>query len=171
MVHLERGMPLFLIWYADLDFPSARRKDKPGPTNIPPELINNISGELNSFSTLDRRITDETTTLDGRITEETAKLSDRIHTVELSQTRINVSAGILLGILGSLVTGLLLYAAHGLIGEAWHSVMPGTHTSQSALSSPTPQSAAAVPENTLRPSGRSANPEQQKQQAAGKPKG
>ena len=36
-VHLHQGLPLFLIWYADLDLKSLKSKTKLGPTNIPPE--------------------------------------------------------------------------------------------------------------------------------------
>ncbi len=103
-VHLQRGMPLFLIWYADLDESSKRRKTVPGPTTIPPDLINNITGEVNSFSSLEKRITDETT-----------KLSDRIHGVEKDHVRIRVFAGIAIAIL----VGLISYTLRGVVEEFW----------------------------------------------------
>jgi dCTP deaminase len=43
-VHLQRGLPLFLLWIADLDAVSEKRKTTPGPNGIPPAMISNITG-------------------------------------------------------------------------------------------------------------------------------
>jgi dCTP deaminase len=103
-VHLQQGMPLFLIWYADLDGPSERKKSDPGPSTIPPDLINNITGELNSFSSLEKRISDET-----------EKLSERIHSIEKEHAGIRVIAMAILGVLLSLIG----YSFRGAIDEWW----------------------------------------------------
>jgi dCTP deaminase len=135
-VHLQRGMPLFLIWYADLDGASALRKTKPGPTSIPPDLINNITGELNSFSSLEKRITDES-----------KKLSDRIHAIEKSQIRIQVSAAVVISILVAVIG----YALRGVVDEWWkaHSAstqpVPVTQPLQPPSAQPTPTSSAGKP--------------------------
>lgn len=135
-VHLERGMPLFLIWYADLDGASVLRKTKPGPTSIPPDLINNITGELNSFSSLDKRITDES-----------KKLSDRIHAVEKSQIRIQVAAAVVT----SVVVGVIGYGLRGVMDEWWkaHSVptqpVPVTRPLPPPTAQPTPASPPGKP--------------------------
>lgn len=80
-IHLEEGEPCFLIWYADLDQRSptdpVTDEDKRfvrssgGFNNIPPDLINPITGEILSLASLRDKIDD---------TEEA--LRERIYTIE-----------------------------------------------------------------------------------------
>jgi dCTP deaminase len=93
-VHLHRGLPLFLIWYAELDHESDKRKSGLGPRQIPPATINNMTGGVNSVNLLDKRLVDEANTRRS----EDDKLSERIHDVEKSQTRITVTLGVILTI-------------------------------------------------------------------------
>ena len=51
-LHLRQGQKLFLIWYADLDGPTERKKKDVGFDRIEPELINGISGEILSLQGL-----------------------------------------------------------------------------------------------------------------------
>lgn len=51
-VHLERGEPCFLIWFASLDRETAKAKTEAGFDNIPTRLINPIAGEIQSFAGL-----------------------------------------------------------------------------------------------------------------------
>jgi dCTP deaminase len=97
-VHLQRGQDMFLIWYADLDEPSNLHRGGEGPKFIPTDLINNITGELNSLQNLATRIRDVE-----------RQLSDRIHGVENSQTRITVTFGVIL----TLLAALIVYAFRG----------------------------------------------------------
>lgn len=137
-VHLQQGMPLFLIWYADLDSASARRKTQPGPTTIPPELINNITGELNSFSSLEKRFSDES-----------KELSARIHEVEKAHVRIQVFAAIVISVLVALIG----YSLRGAVEEWWNahsaSAQPASATQTSAPASAplsgTPEKPGAAP--------------------------
>jgi len=56
-IHLERGMDMFLIWYADLDNASNNYvRTKEGHKTISPTLINNISGEILSLHDLSNEI-------------------------------------------------------------------------------------------------------------------
>jgi len=55
-IHLQRGMDLFLLWIADLDEPSKKHKSKPGQAGIPPTMINNLSGVVDSVYALEGRI-------------------------------------------------------------------------------------------------------------------
>ena len=110
-VHLQRGMPLFLIWFADLDAASVKSKTSPGPSVIPPDLINNITGELNSFQSLDKKMR-----------EEDRKLSDRIHSVEKTQARILATATVL----GALLLGVLGYTLRGVVSD-WLAQQPSVH--------------------------------------------
>lgn len=62
-IHLKRGTPLFLIWYADLDENATNQKDiykktEPGHDTIPLSLINGISGEIQSAHGLSEKISD-----------------------------------------------------------------------------------------------------------------
>lgn len=99
-VHLQRGLPLFLIWYADLDAASERRKTQPGPASIPPHIINNITGAIGSLYALDKRLGDA----EKRVADDHKKLNDRVHDVEKNQRVIQT----LLTILGTLVGSLLV---------------------------------------------------------------
>ena len=55
-VHLKRGQPIFLIWYASLDRESALKKNNPVKTGLDTELISGIAGELQSFASLSKKI-------------------------------------------------------------------------------------------------------------------
>ena len=55
-IHLERGLPVFLLWIADLDQASVKRKDKAGPEGIPPGVISNITGVVDSIYALEKRM-------------------------------------------------------------------------------------------------------------------
>ncbi|HEX6958939.1 MAG TPA: hypothetical protein VF194_13220 [Ferrovibrio sp.] len=50
-VHLKRGQAIFLIWYANLDCETTFKKDGVLHTGIDPEIINAVSGELQSVGT------------------------------------------------------------------------------------------------------------------------
>nr|WP_267902434.1 deoxycytidine triphosphate deaminase [Sinorhizobium meliloti] len=97
-VHLQRGLPLFLIWYADLDHTSEKRKTAPGATTISPTLISSLTGGNDSLYALDQRFRDGVKKLE----EEDRKLDGRIHELRNAQTRntvmISVLAPILLGL-------------------------------------------------------------------------
>ena len=54
-IHLEQGQRLFLIWYADLDSSTDRKKTDRGFENIDVEFINGISGEILSLQSLSDR--------------------------------------------------------------------------------------------------------------------
>ena len=65
-VHLRRGQPIFLIWYADLsDYVESRRP--PGPWQLQSEWINGISGNLHSLASLASSVTTVEQRLDRRL--------------------------------------------------------------------------------------------------------
>lgn len=86
-VHLERCEECFHIWFADL-----RDHEPMGPKigyqNIPPEIINPIAGEIQSFAGLD-----------AKITETDKRLADKITAVEREQAVIKWAAVLLVGAL------------------------------------------------------------------------
>ena len=93
-VHLKRGQPIFLIWYASLDSDSSFKKKEGAQLGIDPQLITGIAGEIHSFAGLSKKI------------ENCEKaLSDRVHSIENEQVYYRVVAGILLGIIVALAIG------------------------------------------------------------------
>jgi dCTP deaminase len=98
-IHLQRGLPLFLVWYADLDEESEERKTKEGQTTIPPAIINNLTGASDSLYALDKRLKDEI----ERLEHADEKLSDRIHALKSVQTGMIVTFSVLSTILVGLI--------------------------------------------------------------------
>ena len=99
-VHLHQGLPLFLVWFADLDQESEKSKTGPGFDHIPAAIINTLTGGINSLHALDKRVSEE---VEIR-RDEDDKLNNRIHDLEKSQTRLAVTAGVILTIAISLST-------------------------------------------------------------------
>jgi dCTP deaminase len=100
-VHLHRGLPLFLIWYADLDYPSEKQKTVPGSTQIPAVTINNLTGGVNSIHMIDRKLTEEVKIR----REDDEKLNNRIHDVEKAQRVIYAG----LTFVGTIAAGVVAY--------------------------------------------------------------
>jgi Deoxycytidine deaminase len=86
-VHLSRGEPCFLIWYADLDRPSGVKQRK-GYDSIPSELTGPIAGGLQSFAGLL-----------SKINENDKKLGDRLAAVEREQAVTKWATALVVGVL------------------------------------------------------------------------
>jgi dCTP deaminase len=104
-VHLQQGLPLFLLWIADLDAASAKRKTKLGPNGIPPAMINNITGVVDSIYALDKRMREELKKLSDKDTE----LNNRLHAMDKVHSRVLLGLGI---------AGTILVAAIGVAMRA-----------------------------------------------------
>lgn len=88
-VHLRRGDDLFMIMFADLDYPTDRPRDPTdGFMNIPTSLIAPIAGEIQSLAGLKENIDD---------VEE--KLSDRLNGMEREVAVLRWAAALFLGAL------------------------------------------------------------------------
>ena len=87
-VHLKRGQPIFLIWYASLDCETAFKKTGTTHEGIDPQIVTAVAGELQSFAGLSKKIND---------VEES--LSDRLQDVEKKQVTFTVTGSIALGII------------------------------------------------------------------------
>ena len=96
-VHLKRGQPIFLIWYANLDCETAFKKDGTIHMGIDPEIVTAVAGKLLSFASLSKKIND----VDKR-------LGDRVHAVEKEQTYYRVIGVIALGFIVALAVKWLL---------------------------------------------------------------
>jgi dCTP deaminase len=138
-VHLERGMPLFLLWIADLDETSEKRKTAPGPMGIPPKMINNITGLVDSIYGLEKRMRDEL----KKLADDDTELSNRMHAMDKVQTRVLLGLG---------MAGVILVAATGVaVKSAVDAVFrrPATETTLSpAASRRTPTPAPSRPPAT-----------------------
>ena len=55
-VHLQQGQGCFLIWYAYLDRTSTKLKDEPTHRGLAPDLVSNISGQLDSLVDVANRV-------------------------------------------------------------------------------------------------------------------
>lgn len=86
-VHLSRGEPCFLIWYADVD-DSFSGKRKEGYTNIPSKLTGPLSGGLESFSGLR-----------SQIEENDRKIASRLTTIEREHAVTKWAAVLIVGAL------------------------------------------------------------------------
>ena len=82
-VHLKRGQSIFLIWFASLDRETAYKKDDTIHKGIDPELVTGVAGELQSFASLSKKITEVDTALAGRV-----------HALEKEQTYYRVIGAI-----------------------------------------------------------------------------
>jgi dCTP deaminase len=65
-IHLQRGLPVFLLWIADLDDASEKRKTTPAGEGIPPGIINNITGVVDSIYALEKRMKEEVKTVSDK---------------------------------------------------------------------------------------------------------
>ena len=115
-IHLKRGQPIFLIWYANLDRTSAMTKAAPGYDGIDPELITGISGELQSFASLSKKIKDAE-----------KSLGDRVHAIEKEQTYTRVVAAIILTVVIAIVVNWVRDASNS------HAAAQGTPSSPATI--------------------------------------
>lgn len=101
-VHLKRGQPIFLIWYASLDRETACKKDGTVHKGIDPAVVAAISGELQSLASLSNKIGSVESTL-----------LERVHKVEKQQATFRVIGWIGLSVVATVVATL---AARWVIG-------------------------------------------------------
>ena len=92
-VHLKRGQPVFLIWYASLDAKTAFKKDRAIRKGIDSTMVTAIAGELRSFASLSRKIEDADDAL-----------SERVDRIEKAQTKFHVIGGIAVAVVIALAT-------------------------------------------------------------------
>ena len=90
-VHLKRGQPTFLIWYASLDCETAFKKNGTTHEGIDPQMVTLVAGELQSFAGLSKKINDVD-----------KSLRDRIHKIENKQVAFTVIGLIAVGIIVAL---------------------------------------------------------------------
>ncbi len=102
-VHLQQGWPLFLLWLADLDAPSVQRKTTPVKNGIPPDVINSITGVVDSIYEVEKRIADNL----KKLTDEDKSLNNRLHEMEKKQQKVLIWLGIAGVAIGMVVGGII----------------------------------------------------------------
>jgi dCTP deaminase len=138
-IHLERGLPVFLLWIADLDEPSAKRKSKPGEPGIPPGIIGNITGVVDSIYALEKRLKAE---IKG-ISDKQQTFRDDVSTLKERQNKVLLYLGIAAVFGGAIVGAGAKVAADRLFPvPAAVVASPG----QAAEQRPAPAPGAAPPQ-------------------------
>lgn len=87
-IHLKRGQPIFLIWFAGLDCKTALKKSETVHRGIDPEIITAVAGELQSFAGISKKLKDVD-----------KGLGERIHAIEREQTYYRVIGAIALAVM------------------------------------------------------------------------
>ncbi|NKE48585.1 hypothetical protein HB662_27705 [Roseomonas frigidaquae] len=118
-IHLERRLPVFLLWIADLDAPSEKRKRAPGHEGIPPAIISTITGVVDSIYALEKRveknIADVSVKQDAEIKKIANKQDDfRDEVVELKERQNKILLGF--GI-AAVVAGAIVGAGVKMLGD------------------------------------------------------
>jgi len=76
-LHLAQGQPLFLIWYADLDRLTERKKrPEDGFDGIEPDQINKISGEILSLQSLSDKLRTLEQDIQRQLESQNSKISN-----------------------------------------------------------------------------------------------
>lgn len=159
-IHLQRGMSLFLLWIADLDEPSKKRKQIPGHTGIPPEMINNITGVVDSVYALEKRLKEDfkelkeqDQTLRDELHEKDQSFRELVNEVKERQIRVLIGLGIA-AVLGGALVGVLVKGVADYVMRA-----PPSSTSAASQpvlpllpSSSTPPPNPAIPPAPITPS-------------------
>lgn len=96
-VHLQRGNEIFLIWYANLDYKTAKKKDGKIHMGLDIGLVTSVSGELHSFDSLSDKIDTVQTSL-----------TDQINKLKIMQSRLNVIGTILIAISSVFIANLFI---------------------------------------------------------------
>lgn len=104
-LHLTQGQRLFLIWYADLDQETQKKKSDDGYGGIDPQLINDISGEILSLQSLSEKQRALESDLNRKLQEQATTVSN-----------LRLLVNLLLGAIVALAVGLVGWALRGWIG-------------------------------------------------------
>lgn len=99
-IHLERGLPLFLLWIAELDQSSEKKKLLPGADGIPPQVINNITGAVDSIYALEKRVRSEIEDVADKqeaFRTEVAEIKERQHKILVYFALAAVLGGAIVG--------------------------------------------------------------------------
>ena len=95
-LHVKRGDELFLIWFADLDRVTKKKKSNVPLDNISSELINGISGEIQSAHSLSEKLESIDKSLNEKIEEVNRRVIKYTTTIAIMVTIVSVLGSYLL---------------------------------------------------------------------------
>lgn len=99
-IHLQRGLSLFLIWYASLDAASEKHKSGNELLAIPPSIINNLTGGSDSFFELSKKLDSEV----KRLEEKNEALQLEVHKLEVSFVRCKIALASFAGLIAIVIS-------------------------------------------------------------------
>ncbi len=112
-IMIKRGMPLFLIWYADLDRPSEKIKNVKPTLDLGLDIVNPIHGPVFSPQSISDSVRDFRKEVDKNIHDIDKKVSTDIHNIDKKVSYVITVASVLL----VLVVGVAGYEIKSLVGE------------------------------------------------------
>ena len=146
-IHLERGLPVFLLWIADLDAPSVKRKTGLGPEGIPPGVIGNITGVVDSIYALEKRMKSDI----KDVSDKQQAFRDEVTALKERQTKILLYLGIA-SVIGAAALGAVAKVVADRMFTPSVAVVAPAVPSSGALPAPTRTEVAPTE------SGRTGNP-------------
>jgi dCTP deaminase len=120
-IHLQQGLPVFLLWIADLSEASEKHKDGAGPDCIPPGVISNITGVVDSIYALEKRMKAEVKAVADKqegFRDEVVKLKERQNKILLYFGVAAVFGGALVGAVAKVGADRLVPASHQTFDKA-----------------------------------------------------
>jgi dCTP deaminase len=121
-IHLERRLPVFLLWIADLDAASEKRKSGMGHEGIPPAIIGNITGVVDSIYALEKRVGEDVT----KVADKQEEFRKEVEELKERQTKILLGFAIA-AVLGGAVIG----AGVKMLGDRLFPATPPAFTAPS----------------------------------------
>ncbi len=106
-ITLKQGLPLFLIWYADLDKPSEKIKNEAPKLDLGVDIINQIHGPIFSPQEITKRISEFNEDITNNINQLNKKVSDKIHEIDLKVSRI-IAVGSVISLLVISIFGFII---------------------------------------------------------------
>jgi len=155
-IHLQRGLPMFLLWIADLDARSEKHKSVAGPQGIPPLLIGNITGTVDSIYALEKRLKAEIKAVEGKqeaFRDQVSKFDRRLTRVLIF---LSIAATLGSAIIGGFARDFISYVTEHRAGAAVQqpaAFSAATNSSTTppgakASNAPVPPRSGASPQNT-----------------------
>lgn len=129
-IHLERRLPVFLLWIADLDGPSEKRKGAPGHEGIPPAIIGNITGVVESIYALEKRVEKNIADIFDRQSANIEKIADKQDNFRKEVTELKERQNkILLGFgIAAVVAGAVVGAGVKMLSDRLFPTAPAAIT-------------------------------------------
>lgn len=114
-IHLNQGLPFFLIWYANLDQEDSKPRKVPGYPNIPINVLNQIStDEIYSLQAL----TKEFREVDSKVSQKIAELDSINKKIESIRSEADKSVTILKwvgSVVITVIVGTVIYFSSSII--------------------------------------------------------